>query len=68
VVMGDDVTDLDMFAVIDELRAAGRLRAAIIGVGGADREVPPEVADAADTVLASAEQAALLLAALAGTA
>jgi trehalose 6-phosphate phosphatase len=65
VVMGDDVTDLDMFAAIGELRADGRLRAAIIGVGGADRDVPPEVADAADVVLASPEEAARLLAALA---
>ena len=63
VVMGDDITDLDMFAAVDELRAAGRLRGAIIGVGGADAEVPPEVIAASDVVLASpAEAAAFLLA------
>jgi trehalose 6-phosphate phosphatase len=64
VVMGDDVTDLDMFAAVDELRGGGSLRAAIIGVGGAD-EVPPGVAAAADAVLPSPEAAARLLAALA---
>jgi trehalose 6-phosphate phosphatase len=65
VVMGDDVTDLDMFRAIDELRTSGRLRAAIVGIGGADREVPPEVAAAADVVLPAPEQAAALLSALA---
>jgi trehalose 6-phosphate phosphatase len=65
VVMGDDVTDLDMFAAVDGLRRRGELQAAIIGVGGADGEVPPEVADAADVVLASPGEAAQLLAALA---
>lgn len=65
VVMGDDVTDLDMFAAVSELRGAGKLRAAIIGVGGADREVPQAVADAADVILASPEEAAVLLRALA---
>lgn len=65
VVMGDDITDLDMFAAVDELRAAGRLRAAIIGVGGADAEVPPEVVRAADIVLPDVENAARFLQALA---
>jgi trehalose 6-phosphate phosphatase len=65
-VMGDDVTDLDMFAAVEELRAAGRLSAAIIGVGGSDREVPPEVTAAADVMLASPAEAAALLEALAG--
>jgi hypothetical protein len=63
--MGDDVTDLDMFGAVAELRAAGTLRAAIIAVGGADREVPPEVAAAADVVLAHPADAAVLLAMLA---
>jgi trehalose 6-phosphate phosphatase len=65
VVMGDDVTDLDMFAAVSERRAAGTLRAAIIGVGGTDREVPPEVAAAADVVLTHPADAAVLLAMLA---
>ena len=65
VVLGDDVTDLDMFKAIGELRAAGQLRAAIVGVGGADGEVPAAVADAADVVLASPADAAALLAFLA---
>ena len=61
VVMGDDITDLDMFAAVDELRAAGRLHGAIIGVGGADAEVPPEVISASDVVLASPAEAAAFL-------
>lgn len=65
VVMGDDVTDLDMFRAVAEARSAGRLRAAIIGVGGADGEVPPEVVAEADAVLEGPEAAARFLAALA---
>ncbi len=65
VVMGDDLTDLDMFAAVAEARGAGRLRGAIIGVGGADAEVPPEVAAAADAILDSPEAAARFLNALA---
>lgn len=66
VVMGDDVTDLDMFRAVAEQRDAGRLQAAIIGVGGEGGEVPPEVTAAADVVLADPAEAATLLAALAG--
>ncbi len=65
VVMGDDTTDLDMFAAVASLRAAGRLRAAIVAVGG-DHEVTPEVTAAADVVLDSPAKAAELLARLAG--
>jgi trehalose 6-phosphate phosphatase len=65
VVMGDDVTDLDMFAAVDRARAAGRLRAAIVAVGGPDAEVPGEVAAAADTVLPGVDDSAALLARLA---
>jgi trehalose 6-phosphate phosphatase len=60
VVMGDDVTDLDMFRAVAALRDGGQLSAAIIAVGGAG-EVPPEVAAASDVVLESPEQAAELL-------
>lgn len=66
VVMGDDITDLDMFRAVAEARAAGQLRGAIIGVGGADGEAPPEVAAAADALLESPEAAARFLAELAG--
>ena len=63
VVMGDDFTDLDMFRAVDELRSAGRIRGAIIGVGGGDRDVPEPIVEATDVVLADpAESAALLLA------
>jgi trehalose 6-phosphate phosphatase len=65
VVMGDDLTDLDMFAAVAEARSAGRLRGAIIGVGGADEEVPPAVANTADVVLPSVAEVASLMATLA---
>jgi len=65
-VMGDDTTDLDMFEAAAELRAIGRLRAAIVAVGGPDHEVLPEVAAAADVVLASPAEAAELLVRLSG--
>jgi trehalose 6-phosphate phosphatase len=64
VVLGDDVTDLDMFRALIELRDAGTARVAVIGVGGGGGEVPPSVAEAADVVLAGPEQAAALLDAL----
>ena len=64
VVMGDDVTDLDMFRVVSEQRSAGRVRGAIIGVGGADAEVPPSVIEASDVILAEPAEAAAFLAAL----
>lgn len=68
IVLGDDVTDLDMFAAVAEARDAGRLRGAIVGVGGADREVPPEVGAAADVLLDDPGAAARFLADLSGLA
>jgi len=65
VVMGDDITDLDMFRAVEALRSAGGFRGAIIGVGGADGEMPPAVVDAADVVLADPTEAAALLTVLA---
>lgn len=65
VMMGDDVTDLDMFRVVTDLRVSGRIRATIIGVGGSTGEVPASVVEAADVVLADPAQAAELLVALA---
>jgi len=64
-VMGDDITDLDMFFAVATSRAAGRLHAAIVAVGGADHEVVPEVTAAADVVLETPVEAAELLARLA---
>ncbi|MGH2380596.1 MAG: trehalose-phosphatase [Candidatus Limnocylindria bacterium] len=64
VVMGDDVTDLDMFGVVSEQRSAGRVRGAIIGVGGPDAEVPPSVIEASDVILADPAEAAAFLVAL----
>jgi trehalose 6-phosphate phosphatase len=65
VVLGDDVTDLDMFATVAQARAEGRIRGAIIGVGGPDAEVHPSVAEIADVVLPDVTQAAVLLTRLA---
>ena len=63
VVMGDDMTDLDMFAAVAAARERG-VRGAIIGVGGA-HETPTEVIAAADVLLADPREAAELLALLA---
>ena len=63
-VMGDDTTDLDMFTAVAALRGTGRLRAAIVAVGGTDHDVLPEVAAAADVVLDTPADAAELLARL----
>jgi trehalose 6-phosphate phosphatase len=65
IVMGDDLTDLDMFTAVAELRGAGRLRCAVIAVGGGGVEVPAAVTAAADVVLEEPAQAALLLAGIA---
>lgn len=64
VVLGDDLTDLDMFGAIAELRTSGRLRAAIIAVGAGGGEGPVEVREAADVTLRDPTEAAWLLAAL----
>lgn len=64
VVLGDDVTDLDMFRAASALRAAGRVEAAILAVG-ASGEVPPEVGEAADAVLDGPARVVELLRALA---
>ena len=64
VVLGDDATDIDMFRAVDELRGAGRLRGAIIGVGGMAGEVLPALVAASDVVLADPAEAAALLTAL----
>ena len=63
VVVGDDVTDLDMFRAAAELRAEGRLAAAIVAVGGGG-EVPAAVTDAADLLVASPAELVALLAAI----
>jgi trehalose 6-phosphate phosphatase len=65
VVMGDDVTDLDMFHAAAELRERDGVRAAIVAVGGGDREVPTSVVEAADVVLPTPGEVAALLSALA---
>ena len=62
--LGDDVTDLDMFRAAAEARARGELNAAILAVAGGD-EVPAAVAAAADVVLPDPQAVAALLTALA---
>lgn len=62
-VAGDDMTDLDMFRAAAELRAAGRLEAAIVAVGGSG-EVPEAVVEAADALVASPDELVRLLAAI----
>jgi trehalose 6-phosphate phosphatase len=66
VAMGDDSTDLDMFAAVAAMRAARTLTAAIVAVGGSDREVPPEVSAAADVSLRDPAEVVSLLERLAG--
>jgi trehalose 6-phosphate phosphatase len=61
VVLGDDATDLDMFRAVGELRGAGQLSAAIVGVGGAAGEVLPALVEACDVVLADPAEVAVLL-------
>lgn len=61
VVMGDDVTDLDMFAAVAERRSAGSLEGVIIGVAGSSGETPTAVREAADVVLDNPATAAQLL-------
>lgn len=62
-VVGDDLTDLDMFRAAAELRAGGDLRAAIVVVAGGG-EVPAAVRAGADVELASPDAVAALLAGL----
>jgi trehalose 6-phosphate phosphatase len=63
-VLGDDVTDLDMFRAAAQLAAEGRLTTARVAVA-AGGEAPPEVIAEADAVVPSPEAAADLLRALA---
>lgn len=60
VVLGDDLTDLDMFRAAAELRSAGTIHAAILAVGGAG-EVPPAVIAAADATLGAPSDVVALL-------
>lgn len=65
VVIGDDVTDLDMFRAAHRLRDDAGLAATVIAVGGAG-EVPAEVAGAADALLPDPAAVVDLLRVLAG--
>ncbi|HET9878104.1 MAG TPA: trehalose-phosphatase [Candidatus Limnocylindria bacterium] len=63
IVLGDDVTDLDMFRAASDLRASGRATTAILAVGSAG-EVPASVIAGADAVLADPAAVVTLLEAL----
>jgi trehalose 6-phosphate phosphatase len=61
-ILGDDLTDLDMFHAAHALHRARSLdAAAVIAVGGVGGEVPSEVLDAADAVVASPAQLVAVL-------
>jgi trehalose 6-phosphate phosphatase len=63
-ILGDDRTDADGFAVVRRLRAAGTIASLVIGVSAA-AETPPEVRDGVDVMVGSPEAAAAALAVLA---
>ncbi|MFN8635005.1 MAG: trehalose-phosphatase [Chloroflexota bacterium] len=60
---GDDVTDLDAFRVLRELRSAGAVDALTVGVGSV--EGPPEVRAEADLILEGVGEVERVLTALA---
>ena len=62
--LGDDVSDADAFAVLLEAREAGTSDGLAVAVTG-PHGMPPEVAEVADAVLATPFEAARLLAAVA---
>ena len=62
--LGDDLSDADAFAVLLEAREAGSTDGLAVAVTG-PHGMPPEVAEVADTVLATPFEAARLLAAVA---
>ena len=63
-ITGDDRTDVDGFRVVRRLRDATPAQALIVGVSGA-AETPPELLEAVDVMLASPDDAAAVLDALA---
>ena len=63
ILIGDDVSDALAFAVLHEARAAGSLAGLALGVH-AFGEIPPQVAETADAILASPLETARFLAAL----
>jgi trehalose 6-phosphate phosphatase len=60
---GDDVTDLDAFRTLRDLRAEGAVQTLAVGVGSV--EGPPDVRKEADIVLEGVEEVERVLAALA---
>ncbi len=65
IMLGDDLTDVDAFHALREMRAAGVVRGAAIGVLVAGGETPPEILQAADAIVTGVSGTADLLTALA---
>ncbi|HEX7950642.1 MAG TPA: trehalose-phosphatase [Candidatus Limnocylindrales bacterium] len=61
IAFGDDLSDVDAFAVLRDARSAGTIDALAVGVTG-PHGTPDEVRDAADLVLATPFEAARMLA------
>lgn len=59
VFIGDDLTDVDAFTELADLRARGRYRTLLVAV--ASEEAPEEVVEAADCVLAGVDEAVSFL-------
>jgi len=65
IMLGDDLTDVDAFHALREMREAGTVRGAAIGVLVAGGETPPEILRAADAIVMAVSGTADLLTALA---
>lgn len=65
IMLGDDLTDVDAFHALWEMRAAGEVRGMTVGVLAAGGETPPEVIAASDVIVTNIEGVADLLTALA---
>jgi len=65
IMLGDDLTDVDAFHALRDMREAGMVRGAAIGVLVAGGETPPEILQAADAVVTAVSGIADLLTALA---
>ncbi len=65
IMLGDDLTDVDAFHALHEMREAGTVRGAAIGVLVAGGETPPEILQAADAIVTGVSGTADLLTAFA---
>lgn len=65
VMFGDDLTDVDAFAMVRELRAAGEVAGLAVGVVAPDGTAPPEVLASVDAIATGVTGVAALLTAVA---